>query len=1423
MGNCDVIISVHLSLVHINQQLEVVMDNTMYSYYFIIATIALLHIGHCSIDNEWQHTVLINPFNGTRNDTCYSSGGGSVPSSQITCEDINAGFQFRNSSTRFILRPGMHYLASPVPFTSVNQLAIFGDTGSNSTVVCGTGTGFSFINSTDITLQWVTYLGCGVLQNSTSKNFSTDASGQSGLRLQTFLVGFYFYQCHDVAIDYITIANSSANGLVMYDTVGNVKVMNSICYNNSVGSNHSGGGGVSVEFSFCKPGDEKCDNDHFQAGNNSHSTYFFHNCTFTENEANIAEKYRLVSLFIAPHWSNHEALGRGGGLSLYFKGTATNNTITIVNCSFRHNHAVWGGGLIVEFQDNSTANFVNVTSCHFERNHCYYTVSYGTGGGAIRVSMFNYAHWIGNRVLIQNSTFEENRALNGGAVSFVGVLESETRNELTSSASISNCTFVNNFGRLGSAVEIRLLFIFSKGKMPQVDISDCVFTNNTVKYTNDAPYYNTGVGAVYISEIPVTFLSSIHFENSTGTALAAFNTQLNFSNCRATFKSNHGKDGGAIALLGAAYLLINDSTNMTFIKNHAEQRGGAIFNMYVSKNSMKTSTGCFLRYETPFVHKWKSHFTFVHNSAGRGKSIFSSSILPCAWNFGSGIALDANQIFCWNEEHWNYNGQNCTDEIYTEANSFSYVGDPVLVLPGQQFSLPITVYDDMSHDITKQVVYRASIQNSSIARVDPKFAYVANNEMTITGISQSKNHSIVLMLDTIGSPVWHIDINVQIQPCPPGLTIDTAVDEKQDTKCVCSTYGGQLQCAIDDDSYEVAVRNGFWIGNVSDLVLMGECYNCRTSNESNFNPLRNITSMLELDSYICGVNNRTGVLCGECIENYGPAVNTWNFNCIACNNSDVTKNTIKYFFTTYVPLFFLFLGVIAFKVQLTTGPANAFVLYAQLISSTTFDVSTGGVISLNSAFNPRTIHWMLDAYYFVYGIFNLEFLSYALDPYCLTPNFNSLDILQIQYCVAVFPLLMIIAVVFFLKLKESCVGRCVRRCFSRCTQRFHSQTTNTEEGEGRERSGWRFTDNLLHAFVAFTLLSYTKFTTSSTFILGTTALFGEDGKPVGSRRLYFAGQYQIDQKEYFYAYGLLSGIVLATFVALPPLLLLGPLQWFNRLVVPRVSCLRRYWPSIKVNIVLDAFQGCYKPHTRFFAGLYFLFRVAVLANYVATVSLFQQYMIQQVLVTIMIALLAIFQPYRRQLFNYVDTLIFVNMAIMNSLNLFIYISSELNPQAPFPMAIFIILYILVYLPLVYIIGYILYYFKLHYQERVTRQLSLWYEKCCCKKRNLSSQPLLDAASGKIQRSDYESLLDDASLLMRAEEANTFQASPSIRRAVGLDNDATTATHTKKDQNSNSSSKCLHSSDQDSGLSSRTMNTPPASTQSMGDDSPNGDK
>ena len=147
-------------------------------------------------------------------------------------------------------------------------------------------------------------------------------------------------------------------------------------------------------------------------------------------------------------------------------------------------------------------------------------------------------------------------------------------------------------------------------------------------------------------------------------------------------------------------------------------------------------------------------------------------------------------------------------------------------------------------------------------------------------------------------------------------------------------------------------------------------------------------------------------------------------------------------------------------------------------------------------------------------------------------------------------------------------------------------------------------------------------------------------------------------------------------VFLPPLLLLGPIQFIDWLAdKPKFGFIHKFWPSITIHTFLDTFQG-YKPNRRFFAGLYLLFRLARAIIHSFAPDLLSVYIIQLILVLVFLVLVSLLRPYASEKYNYVDTLLFLNLGILNTLA--IYGASTHAFES-----------VLVTLPLIYMICYVI--------------------------------------------------------------------------------------------------------------------------------------
>ena len=1239
----------------------------------VSSLVLLWLISACSA--QYDHTIYVDPERGHNSTACLNSS----LSRGHPCRNLSYAFQYRNSSTRYLLQPGTHYLDTTVsdnPFTNLHDIAITGNS-SVADVICFTdNAGIAFISVTNITVNNVSFLNCASLQNSTSSQIDNSSHSVPLLKTQ---VALYFSDCESVTMQYVSVENSSnATGVIMYNTIGTNTFTDCRFSNNQntypqiLGG---GGGGFYIEFSYCLLGNTECENGSAESytSHNQNSTYKFEFCIFNNNLATNREP-KGQSSFIIPHRQNHEAFGRGGGLSVFFKANATGNKVIVNESVFTNNSALWGGGLFVEFHDTATGNSVSVHNSSFGGN----SVLPGseTAGGGMRIGHFVFGDGVsveGNNITLTGCNFTWNTAESGGGISFIPAGQRlTTSNGQLANLTLSNCIFNENAARLGLALQI-VRFGLITGPVPHVRIVNIVVAKSFLYNVDDTQAYEVGGGALYMGGVSVDFVDHANFFQNGGSALLIIQAEASFQNCSANFYDNKSIKGGAILMLGSSTLLVNESTQMYFLNNTAKWEGGAIYKQYDGRDNMPQDPHCFVRHANPFLppDNWNSSFRFINNCDYQGEiAIHTTSLKPCVWAGGMTIGnVTVNDVFCW--KNWFYNknhtqDEHCRTHLSSSPGNVTY-NYSIEGFPGIEVQLPIRVLDDLNRK--RKIGFHAFSQNTDTAEINEAFEYIADNTISFTGIA---GDSFTLELDSTTQRLWHLEMSVYIRECPPGF-VPTGNTNK--STCVCSedstvSYYGNVLCDYDNYNYSASLSGGHWMGKDSDNVtLVGNCppQYCFKSDHHKYNPLPQ--SFSELDAHVC--SHRTGVLCGRCRDDYGPAINSRSksFNCVHCKKVNTAARTIYYFLLVYVPLFLLFLGIIVFNIKLTTGPANAFILYSQVISST-FDLSADGQIPLE--LSVPHFDTLLLVYQLPYSVFNLRFFEQLVEPFCLSPSFNTLDVLAFDNAVGFFPLAMIALIVVCVKVHGCCRGRC-RSVPTWC--------------ERLRRLFPRIGDSIIPAFASFILLSYTKFTLTSSYLIRQESLINASGHSVESR-VYYAGQYSSWEPAYILKYMIPASILFVLLGVLPPLLLLEyPLKWCE-LAIGRVACLKRHYPTTKAHIFLDAFQGSFRHRMRFFAGLYLLFRLIVDLSYTFSQSWVEHYLVQEVTCIVFIILLALCRPYKPEynVFNFVDLAMFANLAVITALGLYLYTVSHINPHLNPPLAVFVVQFILVLLPLVCMIA-----------------------------------------------------------------------------------------------------------------------------------------
>ena len=1310
---------------------------------------------------DYDHVIHVDPSNSdsVNNVSCHDQ------SKQTPCKDINFALAFpnRGQSTIFILSPdASHNLTNNTFITVFSESSSVAFSGDNGTAVveCMDGAGLAFLNSTNITFNGVSFQKCGAWRDSTSRDFSSNS-----FQLMQIRVGLYFYNCRDVTMVNMSVLNSTeAVGVVMYSTAGVNNISHSQFDSNRISEsnkNESGGGGFAVEFNYCKPGDNSCNETNYQTENNHNAVYMFEHCSFSNNRAIDQSEHNQTSFSILPHKETHSALGRGGGFSLYFKGNATNITITLSDCTFHHNHATWGAGILVVFADSSIQNSVNIFYGNFTENHTYHTESNATssGGGVFAGSVVYNTEGFDkmyqrNSVVLKHCVFSSNVALLGGALSLAYHRQPFSHKYQLFQVNVSWSSFLGNSARLGSAVSINNDHHFTLGELGTVFFDTCNFSDNTIAYVNTTRPYSVGVGAVYISEVSVTFLGYIYFFRNNGTALAVAGTSVVFStNASVTFSYNHGSSGGAIALLGAATLVVGENTSFTFKNNSATLYGGAIYNNYIGKEDLRSSAKCFLQCSDPFKphEKWTASFQFKGNKAGKlGQSIFSSTILPCLWSSDNHINMDAvSKVFCWNDSTWVYENSSCSEEINTYPQMFNFTNASHVIFPGHKFQLNIQALDDLNHDVSNETVYTA-VSNTSSFEVDPGYTYISGGDVVVTGL---KEQHLTLELNTANTRDWHLQLHLIMEKCPPGFE---ASGKNDTSKSVCSCLGGDSLYSFSDNllcdrkNLVSRIRNGYWIGKVSAIendstLFVGATSLLYNYTREDFHPIAKIFE--HLDRNQCLPFHRTGPLCGECIEGYSTAVNSYSYECVPCtsntsNTTNLAANIAAYIGLTYVPYLIVFIVIIYFDVRLMSGPLVGFILYAQLISSGAYFDSTMSSFQYSKN-GSNILHNTQKAYRLIYGVFNLNSFSVLMPPFCVREQFSALDVICLDFGVALFPLVLLLVVFIRIRLRP------YRLC-----KKWRSTTRRTAGG------------SVLHVIVSFIYLFYTKLVLASVRLITTISVIKSDGSFVttpSKRLIYYAGQYKFSDCGYL-PYGL-TGIIVFVFVGIClPLLLLGPLDLINWLLdKPKCKCLHRVWPSVRVNIFLEAFRNYYKPERRYFAGIYFLYKLVMLSVYAFSAGVLSVTLWQLVFTILMIILVALFQPHKYALYNYIDLILLFNIAAIIIIHIAIYASSLQYTNGRYPMSLYNWGLFFVWLPLFYFLLFLIWFVlqKTKVYQRVVQHLQQRISIFLSTESKPEEQRLLTDPVARHRTKTQE----EQDLFRRAEEVNQYKAGRKVTTAV----------------------------------------------------------
>ena len=496
--------------------------------------------------------------------------------------------------------------------------------------------------------------------------------------------------------------------------------------------------------------------------------------------------------------------------------------------------------------------------------------------------------------------------------------------------------------------------------------------------------------------------------------------------------------------------------------------------------------------------------------------------------------------------------------------------------------------------------------------------------------------------------------------CPPGFV-------SRGNSCVCADWpNGIIVC--DENLQTASVQFGYCMTYVNETgeLRAGACPQGLLRNDYNkfYYPLP--SNAADLNDAVCGPLNSKGILCSECRDGFGTSELAYPI-CVECTHS----GWLKYLAIEYIPNTIFLLAIVIFGVNVISGPINAFIYFSQASTAYVNIALAEDVLKRQGtlSYSVRPVQAISS----IYGIWNLRFFHDITPAFCLTKHISHLEGIALQYIIAVFPLFLVVALYVCIELHARNFRPLVwcwkpfHKCFVYCKRNIHPETS------------------AIDAFATVTLLSYVKFLNITNFLLLFKYLYNGSGDKI-STVAHFQANTQFFHGKHL-AFALPAILVFFTFIVIPPaVLILYKYSFFQR-------CLTRCrLNTLALRTFVEKFQGPYKHGMngtvdyRYFAALYFVLRI--IDFFISFISL-PAYIIGAAILYLYVALFfALLQPYRKRIYNIVDSIIF---AILSAVYILLIVHVGLIFFTGHPFIVMFVLTDLLYsLPLLYLIVYIVF-------------------------------------------------------------------------------------------------------------------------------------
>ena len=284
--------------------------------------------------------------------------------------------------------------------------------------------------------------------------------------------------------------------------------------------------------------------------------------------------------------------------------------------------------------------------------------------------------------------------------------------------------------------------------------------------------------------------------------------------------------------------------------------------------------------------------------------------------------------------------------------------------------------------------------------------------------------------------------------CPTWFYYDNTTQQ-----CHC---GHGLLCSSNKE-VEISDRHCATSAGEGDQYYIGRCPLRHTANNTNRIYSEMPADPDLLDDVMCGPYNRKGLLCGRCIDGYGPTAHILDLRCANCSKIPEYYAIPLYLVLTLFPITLLFFCIVIFKFNITTGPLLGYVIFCQVHL----------VWIKQNVYMYEYIQYQVSPFLRIMfkisvtlsQFWSLQYVAPIVPPFCISEKLSDIHILMLSLVPTTYPIVLI-TVIFILMELHAKNFKIIQKLWKLLTTIFYKMNIKPVTGEA-----------VIHTFASFVFLS----------------------------------------------------------------------------------------------------------------------------------------------------------------------------------------------------------------------------------------------------------------------------------------------------------------------------------------------------------------